>query len=113
MFIDPDLTQAFNAKPKVDINRLKTMTASQLDSVKAYGSSAENLLRNKEFALFVHHFKFEIADEIAAVKGHSHEDDSKRIALSQHLVGIDKFVASLQQAVFYKNRVVNQQVPQE
>ena len=94
MFVDPELTEAFNSKPKIDINRIKTMTASQLDHVKQYGSAAENLLQNKDFALFVHHFKFELMDEIGSVKGYTEEDNSKRIALSQHLVSVEKFVAS-------------------
>ena len=113
MIIDQELTAAFNAKPKVDINKIRTMSAAQLDQVKSYGSAAENLLKNKDFALFVHHFKFELADEISSIKQYSNEDDSKRIALCQHLVGIDKFVGSLQQAVYYKNRAVSQQTQNE
>lgn len=114
MFIDPELTEAFNAKPKLDINRIKTMTPAQLDNVKHYGSAAENLLLNKDFALFVHHYKFDLMDEIGNVKGYTEEDNSKRVALSQHLVSIEKFVANLQQAVYYKNRVVRQQsLPEE
>ena len=62
MIIDDELTAAFNAKPKIDINKIKTMSPGQLDAVKTYGSGAENLLSNRDFALFVHHFKFDIAE---------------------------------------------------
>lgn len=111
MIIDDEMTQAFNAKPRVDINSIKKMTPGQLDSVKVYGSSAENLLKNKDFALFVHHFKFDLADELASIKGHTIEDNFKRVSIAHNIAGIDKFVGSLQSAVFYKNRVVSQQSP--
>lgn len=109
MFIDNELTQAFNSKPRVDINSIKRMSASQLDQIKVYGSSAENLLKNKDFALFVHHFKFDLADELAGIQGHTEEDNLRRISIAHNLAGIDKFVAALQQAVFWKNRAVSQQ----
>lgn len=111
MIIDKELTEAFNTKPRVDINNIKKMSPSQLDSVKVYGSAAENLLKNKDFALFVHHFKFDLADELASIKGHTADDNCKRVSIAHNLAGIDKFVASLQSAVFYKTRVVNLQSP--
>ena len=111
--IDEELTQAFNAKPKLDPTSLKKMTPAGLDSVKVYGSAAENLLKNKDFALFVHHFKFDIADIMTSVINHTPEDNSLRLALVHNLAGIEKFIAYLQNAVVYKNRAVNLQSPAE
>ena len=71
MIVNEELTAAFNQKPKLDINKIKKMTPGQLDAVKVYGSSAENLLTNKDFALFVHHFKFDLAEELSGINGHS------------------------------------------
>lgn len=107
MIIDDELTAAFNAKPKIDINKIKSMTPGQLDSIKTYGSAAENLLKNKDFALFVHHYKFEVADELSGINGHTADDNCKRVALAHNIAGIDKFVSSLQRAVYYKNRAVS------
>jgi hypothetical protein len=107
MIIDEDLTQAFNAKPRVDINNIKKMSPGQLDSVKTYGSAAENLLRNKDFSLFVHHFKFDLANELANIVGHTPEDNAKRISIAHNLTGIDKFVTSLKSAVYFKDRAVS------
>jgi hypothetical protein len=112
--IRDDLTQAFNQKPKLDINKIKTMTPGQLDAVKVYGSTAENLLSNKDFALFVHHYKFDVADELSSIAGHTPEDNARRIALAHNIAGIDKFVASLQRAVYFKQRAVSiQNAPQD
>jgi hypothetical protein len=107
MIIDDELTAAFNAKPKIDINKIKTMTPGQLDAIKVYGSGAENLLKNKDFALFVHHFKFDLADELSGINGHTADDNAKRVALANNIAGIDKFVSNLQRAVYYKNRAVS------
>ena len=107
--IDQDKVQAFNAKPKVDINNIKKMTAGQLDQVKVYGSNAENLLKNRDFALFVHHFKFDLEDELSGIKGHTLDDNARRISIAHNIAGIDKFVEQLQRAVYYKNQAVNQQ----
>ena len=109
--IDEELTRAYNAKPKLDPTSLKKMTAGQLDAVKVYGSGAENLLKNKDFALFVHHFKFDITDTMTRVIGHTPEENSMRLALVHNISGIEKFVAYLQNAVMYKNRAVNLQSP--
>jgi len=102
MIIDQDLTQAFNQKPRVDINSIKKMTPAQLDNLKVYGTAAENLLTNN-----IHHFKFDLADELASIKTHTAEDNLKRIAISNQFTGVDKFIASLQTAVWYKNRAVS------
>jgi hypothetical protein len=109
MIIDDELTVAFNAKPKLDINKIKKMSPGQLDHIKAYGSGAENLLANKDFALFVHHFKFDLADELSGINGHTADDNCKRVALAHNIAGIDKFVSSLQRAVYFKNSAVSLQ----
>jgi hypothetical protein len=109
MIIDDELTQAFNAKPRTDINTIKKMTSAQLDQVKAYGSNAEALLKNKDFALFVHHFKFDMAAELTNINGHTPEDNARRVSIAHNIAGIERFVDSLQRAVFYKNQAVTHQ----
>jgi len=111
MIVDPELVQAFNQKLRLDINSLKKMTASQLDAVKVYGTAAENLLRNKDFALFVHHFKFDLTDELTAISGHETQDNAKRVSIAHNIAGIEKFVSQLQRAVYFKDRVVSSQNP--
>lgn len=107
--ISQDTIQAFNTRLNVDLNSIKKMTPSQLDQVKSYGSQAEALLKNRDLALFIHHFKFDIADQLAGLNGHTPDDNARRIALSNELRGIDQFIATLQRAVYMKNRAVNQQ----
>ena len=107
--IDHDVIDAFNARPRVDPNNIKTMTPAQQDQVKAWGSQAEALLLNRELALFIHQYKFELSDELIAVTGHSQDDNARRIAVCNHLAGIDKFVSMLKRATYYKNRLVNLQ----
>lgn len=107
--ISQDTIHAFNSRLNVDLNSIKKMTPAQLDQVKSYGSQAEALLKNKDLALFIHHFKFDIADQLAGLNGHTTDDNTRRIALSNELRGIDQFVATLQRAVYMKNKVVTQQ----
>jgi len=104
-----ETVDAFNTRLTVDLNTIKTMRPAQLDQVKSQGSNAEALLKNRDFALFVHQYKFEILDAITGVTGHKEEDNSRRVALSNQLAGIDGFVAALQRAVYMKNRVVTNQ----
>lgn len=111
--INDELTAAFNQKPRVDINSIKKMTPGQLDQVKSYGSAAENLMKNKDFALFVHHYKFEMSDEVTHINGHSEEDNARRLALVHNIAGIDRFVEYLQNAVRFKNTAVSLQSPVE
>ena len=110
--IENDVVEAFNKRMTVDLNNIKSMTPSQLDRVKDMGSQAENLLKNKEFAYFVHTFKFERVDVLTDIAGHSEEDNSLRVALSNQLTGVDEFVKSLKRAVYFRNRVVSQQTGQ-
>lgn len=107
--IQPDTIESYNRRMTADLNSIKTMTAGQLDQVKAYGSQAEALLKNRDLAMMIHHFKFDIMDQLTAMSGHDPDSNNRRVALSNQLTGIDAFVASLQRAVYMKNRVVQQQ----
>jgi hypothetical protein len=107
--LTPEAIDAFNSRLNVTVNTVKDMTVSQQDRVKAHGSTAEALLKNKDFALFVHQYKFELADALVAITGHTQDDNNRRIGLSNQLSGIDGFVASLQRAVYMKNKVVSLQ----
>lgn len=100
---------AFNTRLTVNLNTIKSMKPSELDRVKAQGSQAEALLTNRDMALFIHQFKFELTDALTAIGGYTEEDNNKRVAISNQLAGIDGFVASLQRAVYMKNRVVTLQ----
>jgi len=104
-----ELTDAWNSRVKVDLQHISKMSAGQLDRIKNYGSSAENLLNNKEFAAFVHHYKFELMNVLSGITGHTPEDNNNRIAISHNLAGIDGFISSLQKAKWYKDKVVSQQ----
>jgi len=111
--IDDQITDSFNSRIRIDLNNVKKMTPAQLDRVKQYGSAAENLLANREFAQFIHHYKFELLDQLSAVSGHTDETNLQRIAYSNYLAGIDGFIASLQKAKWYKDKVVSQQAPSD
>ena len=107
--IDQDVVDAFNARPKVDLNNIKKMTPSQIDKLKVWGTQAENLLTNREFAMFVHQYKFEMTDALADIKMHNEVDNNARIAVANQLAGIDGFISMLRRAVYFKNKVVTQQ----
>ena len=107
--ITTDAIEAFNSKLTVNLNTIKTMKPGQLDQVKAQGSNAEALLKNKDLALFVHQFKFELADALTSITGHTEEDNNRRVAFSNQLAGIEGFIQSLHRAVYMKNKVVTQQ----
>jgi hypothetical protein len=107
--IKQDTIDAFNTRLNVNLNNIRTMTPSQLDLLKQNGSVAEALLKNRDLALFVHHFKFDLADALSGITGHTEEDNNRRVAFSNQLAGIDGFIASLKRAVYLKNRVVTQQ----
>ena len=107
--INEEAVNAFNNRLTANLNNIKTMTPAQLDRVKSIGSAAENLLKNKDFAQFVHSFKFEVCDSLVEIKDHTADSNTYRVALSNQLSGIDSFIASLQRAVYIKNRVVTQQ----
>jgi hypothetical protein len=105
--IDNNTVDFYNSRLTVDVSQPSKLTTSQKDQVRHYGSLAENLLKNKDLAMFVHHFKFSVADELASIRSHQEDDNTRRIALSNELVGIDNFVNSLKRAVYLKNRIGN------
>jgi len=109
--ISQEAVDAYNSRLTVDLSQLSKLTTSQKDQVRHYGSQAEALLTNKNLAMFVHHFKFSIADELANIGGHAADDNAKRVALTNQLTGIDSFVNSLKRAVYLKNRVGNADAP--
>ena len=105
--IDNNTIDFYNSRLTVDLSQPSKLTTSQKDQVRHYGSLAENLLKNKDLAMFVHHFKFSLADELASIRSHQQDDNARRIAVSNELAGIDNFVSSLKRAVYLKNRIVS------
>jgi len=105
--IDNNTIDFYNSRLTVDLSQLSKLSPSQTDQVRHYGSLAEALLKNRDLAMFVHHFKFSLADELAAIRSHTVDDNTRRIALSNELAGIDNFVNSLKRAVYLKNRIGN------
>lgn len=105
--IDENTVDFFNSRLTVDMSQPSKLTTSQRDQVRHYGSLAEALLKNKDLAMFVHHFKFSLADDIASIRSHQPDDNARRIAISNELAGIDNFVNSLKRAVYLKNRIGN------
>lgn len=105
--INDNTVEFYNSRLTVDLSSLKNLKPEQTDRVRHYGSQAENLLKNKDLAMFIHHYKFEVADQIANMRGHTPIDDAERIALCNQLVGIDSFVSSLKRAAYLKSRIVS------
>lgn len=106
--IQDDIVEAYNNR-LVSVGDLKRMTPAQLDRVKQLGSAAENLLKNKDFVLFVRQFQLETNDALVNIAGHTADDNAHRVALGNHLSGIDSFINLLKRQVVLKNRAVNQQ----
>jgi len=105
--INEDTIEHYNSRLTLDLSQLSKLTPSQKDQVRHYGSQAEALLKNKDLAMFVHHFKFSLADELASIRSHTLDDNTRRIAISNELAGIDNFVSSLKRAVYLRNRIGN------
>lgn len=105
--IDDTAIEAYNARITATLNDIAKMTAAQRDRVKNHGSKAEALLKNADLVMFIHQFRFEVADALAGISGHDPDSNNRRVALSNHLSGIDSFIATLQRAVYMKNRVVS------
>jgi hypothetical protein len=104
--ISEEAVDAYNRRLTIDTSNPKKLTPSQRDAVKSYGSLAEALLVNRDLAMFVHHFKFEVNDAMANIRTHSDEANAERIALANQLSGIDSFVNTLKSAVYKKNVLV-------
>tara|TARA_R110002126_G_scaffold89738_1_gene214249 strand:+ start:204 stop:545 length:342 start_codon:yes stop_codon:yes gene_type:complete len=110
--IQNETVDFYNSRLTVDVSQPSKLTTSQKDQVRHYGSLAEALLKNRDLAMFVHHFKFSLADELASIRSHQPDDNARRVAISNELTGIDDFVNSLKRAVYLKNRIGNtEQVP--
>jgi hypothetical protein len=107
--IDSDAITAYNSRITATVSNLTRMTPAQLDAVRQQGSRAEALLKNHDLVQFIHQYRFETADQIAAITAHDPESNARRIALSNYLSGMDAFVATLQRAVYMKNRAVSEQ----
>lgn len=104
--ISNDAVDAYNTRLTVDTSNIKKLTPSQRDTVKNYGSQAEALLKNRDLAMFIHHYKFETTDALANLTGHTDVDNTLRIALANNLAGVDAFVTSLKRAIYHKNKVI-------
>jgi hypothetical protein len=104
--IEDATIEAFNTRLTVDFNNYKKFSPAQRDQAKKYGSDAETLLKNRELALFVHHFKFELTDTLVIIPGHAPDDNSRRVAVANQMAGIDAFIASLKRAVIMRNRIL-------
>jgi hypothetical protein len=104
--IESETVESFNTRLTVDTSNLKRLTPSQRDQVKHYGSQAEALLKNRELAMFVHHYRFELNDSMIGITSHTEDDNRTRVAYANYLSGIDGFVTSLKRAVYQKNKVV-------
>lgn len=104
--IDQLAIDAYNTRIRATISDLAKLTTAQKDAVKNHGSKAEALLANHDLVQFIHQSRFEMTDAISNISGHSEEDNNRRVALANQLSGLDSFVATLQRAVYMKNRVV-------
>ena len=105
--INEDTVEFYNNRLVLDYTKLKDLTPSQKDKIRHYGSQAETLLKNKDLAMFVHHWKFELTDTLSSIRGHSVDDNAQRIAYANELVGMDSFINSLKRAVYMKNKIGN------
>ena len=111
--INDDTVEFYNNRLTVDLSNIKKLTPAQQDRVRHYGSQAEALLKSKDLAMFVHHFKFELADQLANIRGHTTDDDKQRVALCNELAGIDSFITSLKRAVYLKSKLGNAEIAPE
>ena len=110
--INENSIEFYNNRLTFDYTKTKDLSPSQKDKIRNYGSQAENLMKNRDLAMFIHHHKFDVADQLAGIRGHTPEDNALRIALSNELTGIDNFINSLKRAVYLKNKIGNPNVAQ-
>lgn len=104
--INEEVVEAYNRRLTMDLSNLKSLTPSQRDAVKQYGSLAEALVKNRDLAMFIHHFRFEINDTLANITTHTPDANAERVALANQLAGVDAFINSLKRAVYRKNKLV-------
>jgi len=110
--INEDSIEFFNNRLTVNASNINKLTPAQSDRVRHYGSQAEALLKNKDLAMFVHHYKFEVLDNLSSIRGHTPEDNMQRVAFSNELAGIESFITSLKRAVYLKDKLGNTNVPE-
>jgi hypothetical protein len=110
--IDQNSVEFYNNRLVIDYTKIKDLTPQQKDRIRSYGSQAETLLKNKDLAMFVHHWKFELTDILSSIRGHTTDDNAQRIAHSNELAGMDSFINSLKRAVYLKNKLGNTEVPE-
>jgi hypothetical protein len=106
--ISDDAVDAYNTRLTLDPTSIRNLTPAQRDQVRVYGSQAEALLKNRDLAMFVHHYKFTVSDALIAITGHTQEANAERVALANHLAGVDAFVSSLKRAVHWRSRLDQQ-----
>ncbi len=104
--ISEEAVEAYNRRLTIDTSNPKKLSPAQRDAVKSYGSLAESLLTNRDLAMFVHHFKFEVNDAMANIRKHDAESNAERVALANQLTGIDAFVNTLKSAVYKRNVLI-------
>ena len=104
--ISEEAVDAYNRRLTIDTSNIKKLTPSQRDAVKQYGSLAEALIKNRDLAMFIHHFKFEVNDAMANIRSHTTDANAERIALANQLSGIDSFINTLKSAVYKKNMLI-------
>mgnify|MGYP003657554537 CR=1 FL=1 len=104
--ISEEAVDAYNRRLTIDTSNPKKLTPGQRDAVKSYGSIAETLLTNRDLAMFIHHFKFEINDAMANIRIHTVEANAERIALANQLSGVDSFINTLKSAIYKRNMLL-------
>lgn len=104
--ISEEAVDAYNKRLTIDTSNPKRLTPSQRDAVKSYGSLAESLLKNRDLAMFIHHFKFEVNDAVANIRTHTADANAERIAFANQLSGIDSFINTLKSAVYKRNQLL-------
>ena len=104
--ISEEAVDVYNRRLTIDTSNIKKLSPSQRDAVKQYGSLAEALIKNRDLAMFIHHFKFEVNDAMANIRSHTSDANAERIALANQLSGIDSFINTLKSAVYKKNMLI-------
>jgi len=105
--INENSIEFYNTRLTVDYTNISKLSPQQKDRIRNYGSQAEALLKNKDLAMFIHHFKFELADNLSGIRGFTADYNQQRVAVSHELGAIDSFVNSLKRAVYLKNKLGN------
>jgi len=105
--ITKEAVDAYNSRITATVSQLDRLSTVQKDQIKSHGSRAEALLANHDLVMFMHQFRFEVTDTMAGIPGHDPDSNARRVALANQLTGLDQFIATLQRAVYMKNRVVS------